>query len=432
MMRRSIPPHIFIYVTAFLDTMGAGLGMPVAPRLLEEITGKSVDQVGVSFGLLISMYAIAVMLTSKLQGRLSDAFGRRPIILLSLIGSSIDCVAAAMTHSFWVLLATRVVAGIFGAVLVVCSVYIIDVTPEDQRSVRFGMFKGVLAAGMTLGPIIGGVLGVHSTRTPFWAAAIVMGVSGLYGILVLPETLKKEDRRPFSWAGALPFYTPKLTGVAIPFGVVVGIFLFEMGTSLAQPITALYAQLRFAWTPANLGVFFGISGVLSIAGQAGLTRLIVPRLGDRRAVWFGLSVFAINLVLYGLVQAPWQMYVLLVIAQFGFVGIPPLISLTSRYASSGAQGELFGLIVGVATVAQVGGPFLGSWLFTEFSMRNGKIFLPGLPYFVGAAVLVASLICGQLSGLLKRRVETPVEAPNEALAEASTSTTEASTSTLVS
>lgn len=419
MNRRSIPPHIFIYITAFLEAMAGGLGRPVLPRLLEDIIGKDVAQIGVSYGLLFSVYAIALLLTSKLQGRLSDAYGRRPIILLALVGSGIDFVAAAVTHSFWVLLVTRMVAGTFGATLVVCNAYIIDVTPADQRAVRFGTLKGVLAAGMTLGPVIGGVLGTYSMRTPFWVAAIVTGVSGVYGIFVLPETLKKEDRRPFSWLGAVPFYVPKLSGVSIPFGVVAACFLFEIGSSFAQPITALYTQLRFGWTPASLGAFFALGGVLGVVGQAGLTRLLVPKLGDRRAVTFGLSVFALTLVLYGLAQASWQMYAILFIAEFGYIGIPALMSLISRYAKSGGQGELFGLLVALSASAEIAGPLLSTWVFTKFSMRGGKIFLPNLPYFIGAALLLMTLAFARMSGMLTR----PAEAPSEAVPEASASAT---------
>jgi MFS transporter, DHA1 family, tetracycline resistance protein len=417
MMRRSIPPHIFIYITAFLETMAGGLGRPVLPRLLEDITGKDVAQIGVSYGLLFSVYAVALLATSKLLGRLSDAYGRRPIILLALMGSAIDFVAAATTHSLWVLLVTRAVAGCCGATLVVCNAYIIDVTPADQRSVRFGMLKGVFAAGMTLGPVIGGVLGARSTRAPFWLAAALTGVSGLYGILMLPETLKKEARRPFSWAGAVPFYVPKLSGVSIPFGVVVMILLFELGSSFAQPITALYTQLRFGWTPENLGLFFAIGGVLGIIGQTGLTRLLVPKLGERRAVVFGLSVFAFTLVLYGIAQASWQLYAILFVAEFGYIGIPALMSLTTRYANSGAQGELFGLLVAVSASAEIAGPLLSTWLFSKFSMRGGKMFLPSLPYFVGAALLVMSLGLARMSGLLAA----PAEAAKDALPEASAS-----------
>jgi DHA1 family tetracycline resistance protein-like MFS transporter len=422
MNRRSIPPHIFIYITAFLETAGGGLGRPVLPRLLQEITGKDVAHVGTSLGLLITVYAVALLATSKLLGLLSDTYGRRPVILLALLGSAIDYIAAATVTSFWVLLVIHVVAGFCGATLVVCNAYIVDVTPPEQRAVRFGMLKGVLAAGLTLGPVIGGVLGAHSIRTPFWMAAIVTGVSGLYGFLLLPETLKKADRRPFSWKGAVPFYVPKLSGVSIPLGVLLTLFLFELGASLSQPITALYTQLRFAWTPANLGVFFGLGGLLSIGGQAGLTRLIVPRIGDRRAVTFGLSVFSFTLMLYGLAQASWHMYAIMLIAQFGFIGIPALMSLTSNYANSAAQGELFGLLVAVSISAEIGGPLLGSWLFTEFSMRNGQIFLPGLPYFAGAAVLAASLVAARMSGLLTPLAEKPSEPLPVASSSASTST----------
>jgi MFS transporter, DHA1 family, tetracycline resistance protein len=422
-MRRSIPPHVFIYITAFLETIGAGLGRPVLPRLLQEITGKSVSQVGVSLGLLISAYAVALMGTSKLQGRLSDAFGRRPVLLLALVGSALDFVAAAMTHSFWVLFATRVAAGFFGATLVVCNVYIIDVTPQNQRSVRFGMLRGILAGGSTLGPVIGGVLGVHNMRTPFWVAAVVTGISGVYGFFFLPETLSKENRRPFTWKGALPFYVPKLSGLSIPLGVVITMLLFELGGSMSGAVTALYTQLRFGWTPANLGLFFGVGGVLSITGQMLLPRLLVPKLGDRRTAALGLSIFAFTLMLYGLVQSSWQLYVVLVIAQFGFIGIPALMSLTSNYATGAAQGELFGLLVAVATGAEVISPLIGSWLFTEFSVRNGKIFLPALPYYAGSAVLAASVIGAYMSGLFKR----PPEVPKESLVEeADASTTVAS------
>jgi DHA1 family tetracycline resistance protein-like MFS transporter len=230
----------------------------------------------------------------------------------------------------------------------------------------------------------------------------------------LPETLKKEDRRPFTWTGALPFYVPKLSGVTIPIGVVVTMLLFEIGSSLAQPVTALYTQLRFGWTPENLGVFFALGGALGIVGQAGLTRLLVPRLGDRRAVTFGLLVFALTLVLYGVAQASWQLYAVLFIAEFGYVGIPALMSLVTGYASSSAQGELIGLLVAISASAQIAAPLLGSWMFSEFSMRHGQVFLPALPYFVGAAVLLLSLVFARTSGLLTP----PAEAPREVLPEA--------------
>jgi DHA1 family tetracycline resistance protein-like MFS transporter len=405
MLRRAIPPHVFIYITAFLEMMSSGLAAPVLPRLLQELTNKGVAEAGISYGMLISAYAIAMVLTAKLMGRLSDAFGRRPVILIALAGSAIDFVVAALAPSLWVLLVARVVAGCCGATLVVCNAYIIDVTPQDQRAVRFGMLRGVLAAGMTLGPVIGGVLGAHDTRAPFWAAAALTGLSALYGMLALPESLKPEDRRPFSWVGALPFSIPRLSGLSVPVGVLVTLLLFELGTSLAQPITVLYTQLRFGWTPRELGLFLGVGGILSVFGQAGLTRLLVPRLGEPRAVLLGLSVFALTLVLYGVVSAPWQLYGVLLIAQFGFIGIPALMSLISRYTSNSAQGEVVGLLVALSTSAQVVAPLLGTWLFSEFSERDGELFLPGLPYFVGAAVLVICLISAWRSGLLRNPTE---------------------------
>lgn len=413
MIRRAIAPHVFIYIVAFLETMSSGLAAPVLPRLLQELTHSGVAQAGISYGVLISAYAMAMVLTAKLLGRLSDAYGRRPVILLALAGSAIDFVVAAMAPSLWVLLVARVIAGCCGATLVVCNAYIIDVTPQEQRAVRFGMLKGVLAAGMTLGPVIGGVLGAHDTRAPFWVAAAVTAVSALYGLFALPESLKPQERRAFSWAGAAPFSIPRLSGVSIPFGVIATLLLFEVGASLAQPITVLYTQLRFGWTPQELGVFLGAGGILSVVGQAGLTRLLVPKLGEPRAVLVGLSVFAVTLVLYGVVNAAWQLYVVLLIAQFGFIGIPALMSLISRYTNNSAQGELIGLLVAVSTSAQVVAPLLGTWLFSEFSMRNGELFLPGLPYFAGAAVLLISIFSAWKSGLLRPTAAAPQAAAGE-------------------
>ncbi len=421
MIRRTIPPHVFIYITAFLETMSSGLAAPVLPRLLQEMTDSGVAEAGVSYGMLISAYALALVLTAKLMGRLSDAFGRRPVIMIALAGSAIDFVVAAMTSSFWVLLVARVAAGCCGATLVVCNAYIVDVTPQEHRAVRFGMMKGVLAAGMTLGPVIGGLLAVHSTRTPFWVAAAVTGVGALYAALALPESLKPEERRSFSWAGTVPFSVPKLGGLSIPFGVVATLLLFELGTSLAQPITVLYTQLRFGWTPKELGIFLGAGGILSIFGQAGLTRLLVPRLGEPRAVLVGLSIFALTLVLYGVVNAAWHLYIVLLIAQFGFIGIPALMSLISRYTDNSAQGELIGLLVAVSTSAQVVAPLFGTWLFSEFSVRDGELFLPGLAYFVGAGVLLISIVAAWKSGLLRtdKADAAPQARPEKEEAEAS-------------
>jgi len=400
MKTRWSAPHLFIYVTAFLETLGAGLGAPVLPSLLEQITGKAVAQAGLSYGLLISIYAIALVLTSKIVGRLSDAYGRRPVILLALAGTAIDYLVAANAQSVWVLLIARFIAGALGGTLVVCNAYLVDVTPPEQRAVRFGVLKGVLAAGMTLGPMLGGVLGARDVRAPFWVACAVAALGALYGALFLPESLKKEERRAFSLKGAYPFTIPRGSGVSVSFGVLATLLLFEFGSTVAMPITVLYTQLRFGWTPGDLGVYLSIGGLLAIAGQAGLTRLLVPRLGERAAVVLGLSVFVLTLGLTGLTQSAWQLNAILPIAQFGFVGIPALMALISRYATSRAQGELAGLLVAVSTGAQILSPLLGTWLFAEFSTRGGALFIPGLPYFVGAAIVAGSLLAAATSGLL--------------------------------
>jgi DHA1 family tetracycline resistance protein-like MFS transporter len=398
--RRTIAPHIFVYGMAFLAAMGGGLPAPVLPRLLQEITGTGVAQTSVSYGLLISIYAIAMLLTSKLLGRLSDAFGRRPVLLIALVGTAIDYVIAATAQSIEILLLARFIAGCCGATLVVCNAAIMDLTPPEQRSVRIGMIKGALAAGFTMGPIVGGILGAYDTRAPFWAAAIIAGLGVLYGWQAFPETLKLENRRPFLWSAAWPFSIPKLSGTSLPLGVVITMLLFEFGTSVTQPVGVLYMQLRFGWTPEQIGVFMSIGGLLAIGGQAGLTRLLVPRLGEKRATVLGLGIFAITLVLYGLTETSWQIYTVLLISQFGFIGIPAIISLVSRYASNAEQGELMGLITVVAISAQILAPLLGAWLFAEYSMRDGAIFLPGLPYFAGAFILACSLVAAAMSKLL--------------------------------
>lgn len=408
MTRRTIAPHFFVYGMAFLAAMGGGLPAPVLPRLLQEITGTGVAQTSVSYGLLISIYAIAMLLTSKLLGGLSDTYGRRPVLLIALVGTAVDYVIAATAQSIEILLLARFVAGCCGATLVVCNASIMDLTPPEHRSVRIGMIKGMLAAGFTMGPIVGGILGVYDTRAPFWAAAAIAGLGVLYGWQAFPETLKKEDRRPFAWRAAWPFSIPKLSGASLPLGVVLTMLLFEFGTSVSAPVGVLYMQLRLGWTPEQIGVFMSIGGFLAIGGQAGLTRLLVPRLGEKRATILGLSVFAITLVMYGMTETSWQIYAVLVLSQFGFIGIPALISLVSRYATNAEQGELMGMLTVIGISAQILAPLLGAWLFAEFSVREGAIFLPGLPYFAGAFILACALVGAAMSRLFAVPVAPPI------------------------
>lgn len=376
----------FILVTAVLDVVALGIIIPVLPTLIEEFTGSNA-RAGVINGVFVALWAAMQFVASPIIGSLSDRYGRRPVILLSAAGLAVDYVLMALAPDLAWLALGRIVAGITTSSFTTVFAYMADITPPEQRARAYGLIGAAFSGGFVLGPLLGGILGEWSPRAPFWAAALLGGLTFLYGVFVLPESLPPDRRMAFSWRRANPFGAlrllgshPELTGLAVVN------FLLYFAHHVFSAVFVLYAGYRYGWSAWEVGALLAFVGALDMAVQGLLTGPVVQRLGDRRTMVLGLLGGAAGLGGMGL--APdgfWFVLAMLPNAAWG-LAMPTLQSLMTRRVSESEQGQLQGATNSVASIAGVLSPlFFGS----VYAASVGDD--PLLPH-VGSALLIAALV----------------------------------------
>lgn len=383
----------FIFITLLIDTMGWGLIIPVLPELIAELKHISINEASAYGGLLLSTYAITQFLFSPVIGNLSDRYGRRPVLLSSLLGFGIDYIILALAPTFGWLFLGRVIAGITGASFTTGSAYIADVSTPETRAKNFGLIGAAFGLGFIIGPALGGLLSGWGTRAPFFAAAGLCLLNSLYGYFVLPESLSKEHRRSFDWKKANPFgslqflrKTPAISGLAF------GFFLIYMAAQSVQGNWSFFTMYRFDWTPGLVGVSLAVVGVLVGAVQVGLTRVLNPKIGDAKSIYFGLALYTIGLVLFAFATSTWMMFAFLVPYCLGGVAGPSLQATLAGHVPPNQQGELQGALTGLMSLTTVLGPLLMNNLFTFFTSPKAPFLFPGVSFLLGAVFMLFSLV----------------------------------------
>ncbi|MGN6213430.1 TCR/Tet family MFS transporter [Parafilimonas sp.] len=383
----------FIFITLLIDTMGWGLIIPVLPELIAELKHISINEASAYGGLLLSTYAIIQFMFSPVIGNLSDRYGRRPVLLSSLLGFGIDYIILALAPTFGWLFLGRVIAGITGASFTTGSAYIADVSTPETRAKNFGLIGAAFGLGFIIGPALGGLLSGWGIRAPFFAAAGLCLLNTLYGYFVLPESLSKEHRRPFDWKKANPFgslqflrKTPAISGLAF------GFFLIYMAAQSVQGNWSFFTMYRFNWTPGLVGVSLAVVGVLVGAVQVGLTRVLNPKIGDAKSIYFGLTLYTIGLVLFAFATSTWMMFAFLVPYCLGGVAGPSLQATLAGHVPPNQQGELQGALTGLMSLTTVLGPLLMNNLFTFFTSPKAPFLFPGVSFLLGAVFMLFSLI----------------------------------------
>ena len=383
----------FIFITLLIDTMGWGLIIPVLPELIAELKHISINEASAYGGLLLSTYAIIQFMFSPVIGNLSDRYGRRPVLLSSLLGFGIDYIILALAPTFGWLFLGRVIAGITGASFTTGSAYIADVSTPETRAKNFGLIGAAFGLGFIIGPALGGLLSGWGIRAPFFAAAGLCLLNTLYGYFVLPESLSKENRRPFNWKKANPFgslqflrKTPAISGLAF------GFFLIYMAAQAVQGNWSFFTMYRFNWTPGLVGVSLAVVGVLVGAVQVGLTRVLNPRIGDAKSIYLGLILYTVGLVLFAFATSTWMMFAFLVPYCLGGVAGPALQSTLAGHVAPNQQGELQGALTGLMSLTTVLGPLLMNNLFTFFTSAKAPFLFPGVSFLLGAVFMLFSLI----------------------------------------
>ena len=398
-------PIFVITATVTLDAMGVGLIMPVMPALLREVDGGSLAQAAVWGGIMSAAFAVMQFLFGPVVGALSDRWGRRPVLLISLLAMAADYVIMALAGSLWLLLVGRILGGITAATHSTANAYMADISAPHEKAQRFGLLMAGFGVGFVLGPILGGFLAEYGTRAPFWAAGALALANALLGFAVLGESLPRRRRRRFSWARANPFgafrAVARLAGVAPLLAV---FFLFNVATYVYPAVWAFFLTERFGWGEGTIGLSLGIYGLSYALTMAFLVQPTMARLGPRGTVIFGLAMECVTLVLIASLTDGRVLLAMIPIAALGSLAMPALQAAMSDSVAPTAQGELQGLLTSVSALAMATAPVLMTQVFAYFTAAGAPLYLPGAPFFLAAALMVLclALFLGQRSGALGR------------------------------
>jgi len=383
-----------ILVTVFIDMVGIGIVFPVLPKLIEGMMGGEIAGASSFYGLLVGVYYLVNFLASPALGALSDAVGRRPVILVSLAALGIDYVILALAPNLWWLVAGRIIAGLFGATFGAANAYVADISVPEQRAQNFGMVGAAFGVGFIAGPMLGGLLGEVGPRLPFVVAACLSLANCLFGLFALPESLKPENRRPLRFREANPVgaFVKMAAYPALASLMLVAVFanLAERGLESSW---VLFASYRFGWGPIEVGASLAAVGVLVAGVQGGLIRLIIPRLGEWRTLVMGLVVAAISFGLYAFATEGWMIYPIMVfhIVGWGCSG-PAIAALASRALPANEQGLVQGVLMAIATATGVVGSPAAAMLFGYFISAKAPFVFPGAPFAVGALFFLLALL----------------------------------------
>lgn len=393
---------IFIFITVMLNMIGLGVIMPVMPALIMDVTGEDLAHAAQWGGYLTVVYALMQFIMMPVIGGLSDRFGRRPVLLTSLAAYSFDFLIMAIAPAISVILAARLLAGAFAATFSTANAYIADISPPEKRAANFGLMGAAFGLGFIIGPGIGGILGEHfGPRAPFFFVAALGAINFIYGLIVLPETLKPENRRRFEWKRANAFGNFKQFSKYPAILPIAGVlFLAQIAHWTYPSVWAYYAQEKFSWTKDMIGYSLMFVGLTSAIVQAGLIRIIIPKTGEQAAALIGMSVTAISYIGFSLANNGGAVYALIAFAALGGLTQPALQGIMSRTIPDNAQGELQGAVAALMSVSMVLGPLIMTQIFSAFAspgepyaIWNITVLPEGAPfYFPGAPFAFAAIL----------------------------------------
>jgi DHA1 family tetracycline resistance protein-like MFS transporter len=385
-------PLLFILITVALDAIGIGLIFPVMPDLIREVSATTLSEAAVWGGILATSFAVMQFLFGPVLGALSDRFGRRPVLLVSLALMMADYLVMAVAASIWLLLALRVVSGIAAATYSTAAAYIADITPPDQRGKRFGLIGACFGVGFVLGPVIGGLLAGIDTRAPFLVAAGLAGANLIFGLIVLPETVTDATRRSFALARANPLGALRSVSRLPGLGRTLACFLILGIAMNVYPATwAYFGQARFGWDSGMVGISLAVYGLSFAVGQAVLVGPLIRRFGEHRAAFYGMWVDVVTLAALGLVISPSLALVIIPVTALGGVVTPSLQAIASRAAPADAQGEVQGVMASLNAIAMIVSPLIMTGAFSVFTGPDAPVFSPGAPFLFASALMLGCL-----------------------------------------
>lgn len=386
-------PFVFIIITMMLNSIGIGLILPVMPNLITELTGGTISSAALWGGVLATTYAVMQFFMGPTLGNLSDRFGRRPVLLISLVAMGLDYILLAFAGTIWWLFLGRLIAGITGATFSTASAYVADISSKDKRAANFGLIGAAFGVGFIVGPAIGGFLGELGPRAPFIAAAVVALGNAAFGYFALPETLALDKRRSFDWTRANPLGAlmsirkiPNLTSLVVVF------LIFTVSHQVYPSIWSYYTIERFDFTPKMIGASLATFGFFMALVQGGLIRMIIPRLGEMRTAMWGLGLNFVIFIAAAMIDQVWMLFALMPFMTLGAVAGPALQGLMSRLVADDAQGELQGIFASVTGIALILSPISMTSIFRYFTAADAPVYVPGAPFLASSVLEILAML----------------------------------------
>lgn len=397
----------FIFITMLIDVIGWGIIIPVIPALIEELIKGDISEAAKIGGWLTFSYAVTQFIFAPLVGNLSDKYGRRPIILISLFGFTLDYILLALAPTITWLFIGRIIAGITGASITTASAYIADISTPENRTKNFGMIGAAFGLGFIIGPVIGGLLGQYGPRIPFYAAAILCFINFLYGYFILPESLSKENRRAFNIKRANPVGSfinlkkyPKL------IGLILSMFILYVASHAIQSNWSYFTMYKFNWDEKMVGLSLGAIGLLVALVQGVLIRWINPKLGNEKSIYVGFVLYSFGMLLFAFATESWMMFVFLIPYCLGGIAGPALQAVISNQVPSTEQGEIQGTLASLMSASAIVGPPVMTGVFYFFTHDDAPFKFAGAPFLLAAFLMIISAFMAFYS-FKRNSVKTP-------------------------
>ncbi len=383
----------FIFITLLIDITGWGIIIPVVPKLIEELIGGDVSTASKYGGWLSFAYATTQFIFASVVGNLSDKYGRRPVILFSLLGFSVNFFIQAWAPTIVWLFVGRILSGVTGASVTTASAYIADISTNEDRAKNFGMIGAAFGLGFIIGPVLGGLLGQYGSRVPFYAAGILCLVNFVYGYFILPESLKPEFRRPFDWRRANPIGAlARLRRYPEVVTLISALVLVYIANHAVQTNWAYFTMFKFDWDERTVGLSLGATGIMAAVVQGGLIRWINPKIGNERSIYYGLMLYAVGMLLFSVASEGWMMFAFLVPYGLGGIAGSALQSVISANVAPSEQGELQGALASLMSATAIVGPPVMTNVFFYFTHDKAPFQFAGAPFFLAFVLMAVSAV----------------------------------------
>lgn len=388
----------FIFITMLIDVIGWGIIIPVIPGLIEELIQGDISEAAKVGGWITFAYAITQFIFAPLIGSLSDQYGRRPIILISLLGFTLDYILLALAPSIAWLFIGRIIAGITGASITTASAYIADISTIENRAKNFGMIGAAFGLGFIIGPVIGGLLGQYGARVPFYAAAALCFLNFLYGYFILPESLPKEKRSVLNLKKANPIGSflhlkkyPKLIGLAS------SMFLLYVASHAIQSNWSFFTMYKFNWDEKMVGISLGVIGLFVALVQGVLIRWVNPWLGNEKSIYTGFFLYSLGMLLFTFANQSWMMFIFLIPYCLGGIAGPALQAVISIQVPETEQGKIQGTLTSLMSASAIVGPPLMTGIFYYFTKEQTPFEFTGAPFLLASILMTISALMAYYS-----------------------------------